>query len=207
MITINMKRDDIEKVRFMLSEVKNAPARVISRAINKTLTGVKTDASTAVRGIITAKKSAVDKTFKSSIATLTNLSGAFQSTGRPLPLIDYAARQTKAGVSVQVKKLKPRKVIPGTFISTVRSSQQAEAGSAGHTGVFWRVYRGDKKPVKKTGYSKLPKKYRLPIEQKFGPRVPDILSNEPVMAGVLKKADERLHTNMERELNFELSKL
>jgi hypothetical protein len=34
-----------------------------------------------------------------------------------------------------------------------------------------------------------------------------ILSNEPVMTAVLKKADDRMHTNIDRQINYELSKL
>ncbi len=210
MINIKMNTDDVSRVKTMLADIKGAPERVMSRAINKTLTGVKTDASTAVREIITAKKSAVDATFKSSKATVAKISASLQSTGKPLPLIEYAARQTMKGVSVQVKKLKPRTVLKGAFITTVRSSQQAAAGSSGHTGVFWRTWHdkpaNSKGKLRKIPYAKLPKKYRLPVEQKFGPRVPDILGDMPVMAVVLKKADERMHTNMERELNYELLK-
>jgi hypothetical protein len=37
--------------------------------------------------------------------------------------------------------------------------------------------------------------------------VPDILENQPVMSVVLTKAGDRMHKNIERELNYELSKL
>ena len=53
MINIKMNTDDVSRVKTMLADIKGAPERVMSRAINKTLTGVKTDASTAVREIIT----------------------------------------------------------------------------------------------------------------------------------------------------------
>ena len=61
MINIKMNTDDVSRVKTMLADIKGAPERVMSRAINKTLTGVKTDASTDVREIITAKKSAIDR--------------------------------------------------------------------------------------------------------------------------------------------------
>jgi glycosyltransferase involved in cell wall biosynthesis len=50
-------------------------------------------------------------------------------------------------------------------------------------------------------------KYRLPIKQLFGSRIPDILGDDPVMAAVLSKADDRIHKAVEKELNYELSKL
>jgi hypothetical protein len=208
MITIQINQADLDRVKTMLRGIDNVAPKVLSRAINDTLAGVKTDASTEIRNIITAKKSAVDGTFRTVKATVTQFSGLFESKGKPLPLIDFSARQTKAGVSVQVKKKNPRTVLTGAFIAAVRTKEQAAAGSTGHQGVFWRVYRGGVKgPVKKIAYGRLPRKYRLPIKQLFGPRIPDILGDEPVMAVVLKKADDRLHKNMDKELNYELSKL
>jgi hypothetical protein len=51
--------------------------------------------------------------------------------------------------------------------------------------------------------------YRLPIEQRFGPRIPDYLGDKggSAMANVLAKADDRMHKNLDKELNYELSKL
>jgi hypothetical protein len=195
---IKINPADLAAVKRMLGGMKDAAPKVLSRALNKTLTGVKTDASTEIRAIITAPKASVDKTFRVVNATPTNLSALFESKGRPLPLIDFGARQTTKGVSVQVKRASARSVIAGAFIGTLKS---------GHKGVFWRQWHGDKRPKKPLAYGTLPKKFRLPIEQRFGPRIPDILSNQPVMATVLKKAEERLHKNIEHELSYELSKL
>ncbi len=199
-IQIKLNPTDVANVKKMLWAVEEKVPVVLSRSINKTLDGVKTDASTEIRAVITAKKSMVDKTFKTMKSTPKFLSARFESRGRPLPLIEYSARQTAKGVSVQVKRQEARKVIAGTFIATMKS---------GHKGVFWREWHAaERKPKdKRMAYSKLPKRYRLPIEQRFGPRVPDILENMPVMNAVLSKADDRLHKNIEHELSFEVSKL
>lgn len=195
---IKVNPDDLANVERMLDGVKNAAPVVLVRALNLTLTGVRTDASTEIRAIITAKKSAVDETFRITKATQTQLSALFESEGAPLPLIDFSARQTTKGVSVQVKRTSPRTVVERAFIQTMKS---------GHKGVFWRTWHGDRKPKRPIAYARMPKTYRLPMTERFGPRVPDILGDEPVMAVVLKKAEDRLHTNIEHELNYELSKL
>ena len=197
---IRINADDMKKVEASLRGLPDTVAKVASRAINDTLAGVKTDASAEIRAIVTLKKSAVDATFKVSKASVTNLSGLFRSTGSPVPLIEYGARQVKAGVSVQVKRGTPRSTVIGAFIARMKS---------GHKGVFWREWhQAIRKPMNRNiPYGKLPKKYRLPIAQRYGPRVPDILSNEPVMDSVMKKAEERMHKNIDRELNYELSKL
>jgi len=218
MIQIYINQDDVAKVKTMMAGILDGATKVMVRALNLTLTGVKTDASTEIRNIITAKKSTVDATFKTSKATATKLSATFQSTGRPLPLIAYSVNQTQKGVSVQVRKDKPRKVLAGAFIATIKS---------GHKGVYWRVYRSTRKKsgkidtaIGRSGYvfnSKtgryfpiwaLPKAYRLPIKERFGPGITDYLGDKgPIMAKVLAEAVDRLHTNIEHELNFELSKL
>lgn len=199
-ITIKINPEDLKKVERMLGDIQGMVPKVISRSINDTLSGVKTDASSEIRTVITLKKSTVDATFRTVKANTTHLSGLFESKGSPVPLIEYGARATKTGVSVQVKKGNPRSLIKGAFIATMKS---------GHTGVFWRQWhQAVSKPTnKKIPYGKLPKRYRLPIAQRYGPRVPDILENQPVMSVVLTKAGDRMHKNIERELNYELSKL
>lgn len=199
MITIALNPNDLAKVNRLLGDMKNAVPKVLVRSLNKTLTGVKTDASTAIRAVINAKKATVDASFRTVNATAAILTAHFESKGKPLPLIEFSARQTQQGVSVQVLKNTPRTVVAGAFIQTIQRS--------GHKGVFWRVWHGAKQPKRKLAYGKLPAKFRLPIKERFGPRVPDILSNEPVMQTVLTKANERLHTNIEHELNYELMRM
>lgn len=214
---IKINEADLQRVQDMLGEIKGLPERVAVRALNKTLTGVKTDASAEIRAVITAKKAAVDETFKISKASTGNMKASISSTGKPLALIDYSARQTTKGVSVQVRKDRSRKIVPGAFIATMKS---------GHTGVFWREWHGNKGKLNKTetaisrsGYvwnsktgrfipiAALPREYRLKIKERYGPRVPDIMSNEPVMKAILAKAGDRLHNNLTHETDYELSKL
>ncbi len=214
---IKINENDLRKVHLMLSDFKGASERVFVRSLNKTLTGVKTDSSTAIRAVITAKKAAVDETFKISKAATGKMTAIIASTGKPLALIDYSARQTNKGVSVQVRKDRSRKVVPGAFMATMKS---------GHKGVFWRKYHeGAKVKMNKTeaainrsGYvwseklkryiaiAQLPKAYRLPMEERFGPRIPDIMGNDPVMQKILVQAGQRLKDNLDHETDYELSK-
>ena len=195
--SIQIDHNDLSKVEEMLSDIKKAPAKVTVRALNKTLTGVKTDASSAIRDIVTAKKSDVDATFRIGKASETKASAWISSTGKPLPLSAYSIRQTKKGVSVHVKRVNPRTVLEGTFIATMKS---------GHIGVFERgfskpmlgqAWYGPKQPKRADlCYAKLPRKYRLPIRELFGLRVPDVMGYDPTMKTVLKRAGERLHKNL-----------
>jgi hypothetical protein len=202
--SIQINQDDMKAVRVMLDGIEKSIALVTMRSVNKTLTGVKTDASSAIREKLNVKKSAVDETFKITKATTLNLTAKFQSTGKPLALTDFiGTRQVQKGVSVQVRKDKSRTILQRGFIATMKS---------GHEGVFWREWQWHNKPSAKLNqfipYARLPKIYRLPIREGSAPRVPDYLGDKgPIMKTVLTKANERLHNNLEHELEFELSKL
>lgn len=200
MIKISINPADRAKIQDMFSGMKTIGEKVLSRSLNKTLTGVRTDASTEIRKVLNAKQAAVNETFSLNKATTKKLIASIVSTGKPLGLIDFVGTTQKVkGVSVLVTKGGKRKIIPGTFIATIKD---------GHKGVFWRKWHRTKKPKNpKIRYGSLSGKFRLPMSERFGPRVPDILSNDSVMDTVLKKAGDRLHTNIGSELNYELSKL
>lgn len=212
-ITLKFNEGDVANVKAMLRGLDNIVPIVMSRAINDTLAGVKTDASTEIRSIITATKTVVDKAMKTNKSVPSYLQGSVEISGTPLPLIAYAARQTLKGVSVQVRKDRPRVVIPKTFIATVRTEGQRDiVGFEGHEGVFWRKWHAGTgksgKNMSKKAWKKFGLGYRLPIEQRFGPRIPDYLGDQgPAMANVLAKADDRMHKALDKELNYELSKL
>lgn len=215
-MTVTLNPIDVDAVKAMLGECKTMPEKVISRALNKTLTGIKTDASTEIRAILNAKKADVDATFKVTSASVADMSCKFTSTGRALPLMTFGARQTTKGVSVLVKKTEARTVIPGTFIATMKS---------GHTGVFWRKWHKKGVPLSsfseraaRVGYfwseraqrflpiAMLSSEYKLPISERFSSRVPDVLGDPPVLNAVIDKANARLLVNIDREVNYELSK-
>lgn len=201
-LSISINQADLLKVEAMLSGIKNAVPRVISRSVNKTLIGVRTDSVREIGKVITPKAKVIRKTFKVHRATVSNLSAKVRSKGKPLGLIHFRARQLKRGVSLQVKKKKARSVIPHAFIRTITS----------HPNVWKRYYVNEKlfpvKPVKPgRKYGAMPKKYRLPIYRMAGPRVPDIMSNKPVMNAIQQKADKRLDKAFSHELEFMLSRL
>jgi hypothetical protein len=171
----------IEDAQKLLSGIKDGSRKVIVRALNKTVGtssgGVQSDAVKAVAGEFNLTQKDIKRDFKVKKATYTDLSAYVRSQGKPIPLGRFIrTRQTLKGVSVQVKKGRSRTIIRHAFIPKLKS---------GHIGVFWR-----------TGKS------RLPIEQKFSSRIPDIFSNADVMEPILKKAQERLDKNFSHEVEF-----
>lgn len=199
-IKISIDENDLREVRKAFAGMEKIASKVTNRALNKTLTGVKTDASAAIREVITAKKKAVDQTFKIKKASSNNMSAYIASTGKPIPLAAFAHTKTKAGMRIQVRRQSAKKLWPGSFKKQLKS---------GHEGIFQREYHATpRRPYRENfAYGVLPREYRLPMKEKYGPRAPDILSNQPVMSKVIKQAHERLHKNIEHEMKYEMSKL
>jgi hypothetical protein len=202
----------LANVQAVLIGVKNGASRVISRAVNKTLYGVRTDAVNEISKDITPTKTKIRKTFVVNKTTISSLKGKVFSVDKPHGLIHYQPRQTKKGVSVKVKRKGKRTLIPGAFIARVKNADN----------VFWREWHGPKRSPRtawrsggRSGgryeatfpYSAMPKKYRFPIHRLTGPRFTDIFGNPKVMAEILKLANVRLDKNISNQLDYELSKL
>ncbi|WP_233872455.1 phage tail protein [Paraburkholderia adhaesiva] len=165
-------------------------ARATARAVNKTATQARTSASRDVRKQgYNLRASTIRKALALRRANPAKPAATLRATGRPVPLIDYGARQTKNGVSVRVKN--GRTVLRHAFIATMES---------GHKGVFERVSKTAHRRVSKNG-----KTYwsGLPIRELFGPSIPDALANSTV-----EKAMTRLlETKFPAILAHEISRL
>ena len=201
-VSIRINREDLDRVASTMEGIRNGYEKILVRSLNKTITGVRTDAVKEIGKEITPKAKIIRDTFKLEKANYARLTASVKSIGWPLPLINYAARKVAKGVSFKINKRDAsRTTLRGAFIATMRS---------GHKGVFWRKFRDTHtarqiKPRMK--YSSLPPIYRLPIRQRYGPAVPAIMEDERVMTPILAQASERLTTALNHELDFELSRL
>ena len=84
-IDIELNRKELDRAQLFLLGVKNGAGKAMARAINKTLSGVKTDASTEIRSVITAKKKDVDRTFKIEKASKMKLKECLKVPGSLFP--------------------------------------------------------------------------------------------------------------------------
>jgi hypothetical protein len=197
--SVKVSKTDLAEVERTMTGIKNGYPKVVSRSFNRTITGVRTDSVREIQKVITPKAKTIRSTFTIKKASFRNLRAAVKSTGRPLPLIEYSARATKRGVTVQVKKKSVRTLWPGAFIATMPS---------GHKGIFSREkppYRTDKST--KLPWARFPRKFRLKIHEQWGPRVPDIMENAEVIKPILQKAWDRLLKELNHQIDFELNKL
>lgn len=156
------------------------------RALNKMGEQVVTGMSREVRRVgYNLKASVIKKGLRLKRASPGNLRVVVVASGRPVPLVNYSARQTSKGVSVNV--LKGRKVISEAFFATMPS---------GHRGVFVRDGGGKHVKVTKGGKTRW---HQLPIRELFGPSVPDGVANAEVQQALAQLVEEKYPKLLEHE--------
>lgn len=146
MIQVDITRAIREVTRGFSNLTKQQINGAVSRAMNHTIAIGRTESSRQIRQIykiktkyLGAKPKKDADTRNSALAvkpsTTNTLQAAIRATGRPLPLIAFPARKSKAGITIQIKA-GTTKVLPGAFFATMKS---------GHRGIFARgAYAGGK---------------------------------------------------------------
>lgn len=154
----------------------------MSRALNRAAEGVRTDASSKIRETYKVKKATVDKAFGVSKSSPDRLQAVVSVNGRPLSLAGFGARQTKKGVTVNVKGT--RKLIPHAFIRTLTTSKGDE-----YEVVFLRQGKS-----------------RYPIKALKTVDVPGIFNKADLQKAIDAGAFERFETTLTQQLGYLLSK-
>ena len=175
-------RFDASKAIGNIESLTPKSRRAISRGLNKTAGNVRTAASVAIRRRRALSAKVVRNALAIRRATPSKLVSSLVVTGKPIPLRDYKARQTKKGVTAQVSPGK-RKLIThrGNAAFIVQKL-------SGH--VFARQGKG-----------------RLPIKKLFGPSLPSTFVQQEVRAAWTATARDALPKRIAEEVRFELSRL
>lgn len=203
-IDIRLDRSDVDAVSRALSGIRGGAETAIMRAVNRALTGVKTDMAKETAKVLNLTQKRIKKDITVSKANKTTLAGKVTSKGKPVNLEQFKAKQKKKGVSVKVMKSGGRKTIPGAFIFIGRNSNRL---------VGWRKktdanaqYIGTKRKDTNMEYGALPRKYRLPIESLYGPRIQDITARPEIMRAIEDGAGVRLEKELAHQVQRILDK-
>ena len=178
-ITVNPRQ--LKRVRAMLAAVPNGMGRVMSRAINRTATGARSQAVKA----IAAESGLQQKTIRQKVtilrANMRHWAATIRIRDTRVPMITLGAKQTKRGVTVRDKAGGGRRLIASAFIATMPS---------GHTGVFKR--RGAK---------------RLPIAEQMTDSLARYFEETAGLAGrILAASEERLSREIDSQVAVILDK-
>jgi Prophage minor tail protein Z (GPZ) len=194
MLNLQVKADTKGITASLKQFVANHQKAVV-RALNKTALQARTEAVRDVRGAgYNIRAGDIRKSFKIKRANGNRLVVELVSTGAPIAVIAYGARQTKSGVSIQVKN--GRQILRHAFIATTKS---------GHRGVFERVGPARVKGAKGKVRGRV-RRLNLPIKELFGPSIPQSLANEAVNKAIMKKIAEVYPRLLQHEIAFEIQK-
>ena len=222
-LNVEVNQQDMQKFKNLIKRVGGKGLKAMSRAINKTLSGTKSGGSgkQATGGLIhistklmqrevnlqaktlkngPSTKGRVPKknrVFVVDKATPTRPTGTLSVQGKNIPLIHYTnqrgARAHHAQkIYVQVRKDRGKVRLRHAFVPILKS---------GHRGVFNQL-------LDASGYARRnPTTGNIRIRELYGPRVPDLFSNKPVLDDqVLPKADDLLSKNLNHEIDWLLEK-
>lgn len=148
--------------------------RAATRAVNRTLSTIKTASVRALAQEVGLRNKDVTPSIALTRATFARAIGSLWVTGRRIPLLAFHARQTRQGVSYRLPK--GRQLLPSGFIATMKS---------GHRGAF--VRRG---------------KRRLPIVEAHGPSLPGAFIRAGILTAMQATADAALQKNLDHEISW-----
>ncbi len=184
---IEVDKTDLFKLEVTLAGIKNGVPRVLSNSINKTIKTTQVQAVKLIGQDLNLPAKRIKKDFKQDKANFSKLKGGLIAAGEPVGLINFAARQVKAGVSHKVKRVSAR--------STTRHAFIAARGTKSH--VFWRAYDGPRKPAMPgRNYAAMPKMYTHPIHIREGPRIEDVYGDRKMYDKVEKIAADTYVKNV-----------
>jgi len=180
MITIDAIK--FKEVEQALGEYKNKAPIALSRAINRAASNAKTNASKKAREQYNIKAKDINATIKITKANKGSLGAIVKSTGERIPLIKFKVSPSNPKpknppkvLRVEVKKGGLKEIV-GAFVSNVNGNK-----------VFIRTSSA-----------------RLPIQQLFGPAVPQMLGSNSIKEFVENEAtktfDQRLDHEIQRML-------
>ncbi|MEJ1402645.1 MAG: hypothetical protein RPU73_02015 [Candidatus Sedimenticola sp. (ex Thyasira tokunagai)] len=209
----------LEEAKAAVKGAKVAGHKALSRSINRTATHTRSQVSIKAREKTTVKAAHAKKGITiPNRATANRLHSKVVISGKRIPLIGYAVRQTKKGVSGRIYKSEPTILRPRAFIATMKS---------GHKGVFWREKRTGGPGRQGGNWASDPQawfrllramkqKYpnanqelvrRLGITELAGPALPDLIKDKRVWEALAKEADKRLLIELDSNLAYYLSQV
>lgn len=172
MIELRVDETDLARAEALLAGIEKGIEKAVSRAINKTAVSARTKIVRRIARETSLKQKIIRRAVTLRRASYRVWQAVVGIRGKPMPLVWFHARQTKAGVTYKLRKGEPRKTALHAFLARMPS---------GWFGVFRRKGRP-----------------RLPIEQLFGPSVREIFAGAPgLVEETVRETGEKLHAELD----------
>lgn len=211
--TVQLDQAKLQEITELLAYIGESSNKALCRAINKSLSGAKTDSAKEIYTVLNLTQKRIKENMQVKRATYSNLNAKLWSTGESIPLIDYGATGVKSGgITVKIKKNQGKKAIRGAFVARMKS---------GHLGVFWRTEGpGSHRPSAEIGagvpigqigaetyytFPRLwPEERRLPILELKGTKVEDVFGD--ALTEIQAKVSDRFNKNLDHEVTYLIRK-
>lgn len=177
---IELTASQIDKAQRVLSHIPNGAPKAMSRAINRAADSARTEAARKVRETYYIGYSEITSTIKIYRASSENLGARVESRGHVLPLTKF--------------KVTPNRPMPKRTSPIIVRVKRGEGGPI-RTAFVARMHSGHLAVMSRAG------KRRLPIQEHFGPPIPQMLGNPSVTQWVEQKAGETLEKRLEHEID------
>ena len=201
-IEVSIDQTDLELRLQSLRDIKNGAPRALMHALNRTLTGMGTDAAKQASVQYIIKQKDVKANLNKSRANMSNLSITMRSKGRPIRLVKFRVRaNTRPGrkggkpAFAKVKRDGSGGRIPGAFMANFQAGKDSHEGVFVRTGRFAKMKRGRHQG-----------QVREQIRQLHGPGVVQMLSQEDVKNVIQSNATERFNKQFDHEVRRILKK-
>lgn len=177
---IEFNSDQIKKAESLLGDIEGALPKVQANAINRALITGRAEVVRAVVREYVISATDIRKTIIVKSATTQNPQGYIISKGSPIALSKFSVQPNRPGVKVKVvvvrvKNSSAYKPIKKAFVTKFAS---------GHVAIAKRV-----------GAS------RLPIQQLYGPSIPQMIGSDNVGKQIEQKATKMLDQRLDHEIN------
>lgn len=192
----------VDALSARLGATAKESRKAAAAALNRTAGRVRTYSARGIRDAgYNIKIGEIKRSMRIGRASQFALAATVTASGRPIPLIKYGARQTGSGVTVNV--MRGRRTIRHAFVARMPS---------GHEGVFiqrkWLRGSGVGGGVRSRTRSAggLGRKHGLPINELYGPGIPQAFANKLVRKVMVEQTNEYFPLEMARQLGFQISK-
>lgn len=175
---ITIDEGKIKEVEKELGQYQSKARLALSRALNRAASNAKTNASKKVREKYVIKAKDINSTITISKASSGNLNASVRSSGERIPLIKFKVSPSSP------RPKKPPKVL---------RVEVKKGGLKDLIGAFVANVNGNK--VFKRTTSK-----RLPIQQLYGPAVPQMMGNQSVTEFITTEAKKTFDKRLDHEI-------
>lgn len=198
---------DLSDVQVLLAGIRNAFPRAVTNAINKTLTGVITDAAREITKDLNLSQTRVKQDMWPVKATWSKMEGAVYARGRPVNLASFSGfRLLKEGFVVRTHKSKSTTKFKHGFVWV----RPTKAGGTAKTAFQRLRYQSPAStwrfsPATRGFIGKLSAEDRE-VETLTGPRIEDEYAKPKVLKAVQTLGDKRFQDNLKSQIDLELQR-